>query len=106
MDFCPESCSYPYKDKGPYPPQWPWTVSWVSVFLGYGRRPSRLSGLLELCAYRACAGGDSLVPGVPGAVFTLYFIPSIGSFLLAEGFFRPLWLEHQKSVLGSLQPLV
>ena len=68
MDFCPESCSYPYKDKGPYPPQWPWTVSWVSVFLGYGRRPSRLSGLLELCAYRACAGGDSLVPGVPGAV--------------------------------------
>lgn len=68
MDFCPESCPYPYKDKGPYPPWWPWTVSWVSVFLDYGWRLSRLSGLLELRVYRARAGGDSLVPGVPGAV--------------------------------------
>ena len=39
------------------------------------------------------------------AACTLYFIPSVGSLLLAEGFFRPLWLERQKSVLGSLQPL-
>lgn len=88
-----------YSDKDPVlhggPGQFLGLTFQMSVFLMIGRRPSRLSSHLELCVYRACAGGDSLVPGVPAVqrgqqLVHLYFIPSVGSFSsFFEGFFRP-----------------